>query len=58
MSDEAKNYLTRGQALANNDFNNFADTLVSVVGKDAVDLNNKDAVKEDLSDTDTATHAV
>lgn len=46
MSDEAKNYLTRGQALANNDFNNFADTLVSVVGKDAVDLNNKDSVKE------------
>lgn len=45
MSAEAKNYLTRGQALVENDFNNFADALVAVAGE-AVDVNNKDSVKE------------
>lgn len=45
MSAEAKNYLTRGQALQTADFNKFADELVAVAGE-AVDVNNKDAVKE------------
>lgn len=45
MSDEAKNYLTKGQALGTSDFNAFADTLVTVADK-TVDVNNKDSVKE------------
>ena len=45
ISDEAKTYLTKGQALNDNDFNFFVDALVTIADK-TVDVTDEESVEE------------